>query len=294
MHRYLMASVATFAFGIGAASAADLGAPAPAPIYTKAPVAVPFSWTGFYVGGNVGYGWGTANNSLSFSQTDTPPSPNLATFGAADPNKLNGIIGGGQIGYNWQVNNIVVGIESDIQASGQNGTNTFGGTIDVIPSFVANNPTSVTDTDKLDWFGTTRGRVGLAMDRWLVYGTGGIAYGEVNQSGNIQPANGLATENTNAPIFWNQSTTKVGWAAGAGVENAITPNWSWKVEYLYMDLGTATADVTGGTGTIIGESGNCYGGIHVVCALFRNPPEGTVTSHFTDSILRLGVNYRFN
>jgi outer membrane immunogenic protein len=286
VHRYLMASVAALAFGIGGASAADLGAPAPAPL------AVPFSWTGFYVGGNVGYGWGTATDDPSFSQ---PFGIIAASFGATDTDKLNGVIGGAQTGYNWQVNNFVLGLETDIQASGQNGTDTFDG---LIVNPFGNNAATGTDTSKLDWFGTTRARLGLAVDRWLVYGTGGVAYGEVNYSGNIQPANPsgfpLGTVQ-NAPIVWDQSNTKVGWAAGAGVENAITGNWSWKLEYLYMDLGSTTANLSGGVGNVIGLPlrANCYsaGGL---CVLFPNGASGSATSHFTDSILRFGVNYRFN
>src|SRR5215472_1103145 len=253
----------TFAAAIlvtGAASAADLGRPAPAPIYTKAPAAAPFGWTGFYVGGHVGYGPGTASNNLSFLQNDLPFSSNAFAFGATDSVKVSGVNGGTQAGYNWQVRNFLVGLETDIQASGEKGTNTFAGTIlNLTPGLnQGNNPAAVTDSTKLDWFGTTRARLGFVSDRWLVYGTGGVAYGKVNLSGSIQPANELAGFNNNAPIVWNQSTTRVGWTAGAGVENAITRNWSWKLEYLYVDLGTASANLSGGVGTTAGGPGNCY------------------------------------
>jgi outer membrane immunogenic protein len=285
-----IAIVVSSGLSLATASAADLGAATPAPIYTKAPLAVPFSWTGFYVGGNVGYGWGTAKNDPSFTQSDGTFS---AGFDATDTDKVNGVIGGAQAGYNWQVNNFVLGLETDIQASGQKGTDTFDG---LIVNLFGNNAATGIDTSKLDWFGTTRARLGLAVDRWLVYGTGGVAYGEVNHSGSIQPASpsgfppGIVQ---NAPIAWDQSIQKVGWAAGAGVENAFTANWSWKLEYLYMDLGTATANVSGGVGNVIGISANCYGA-HGVCAIFPNSALGSATSHFTDNILRVGVNYRFN
>lgn len=273
------------------ALAADMPLKAPPP---PAPV---WSWTGFYVGGNVGYGWGTARNDPSFSQTDTFPSTNLAIFAATDSAKLNGVNGGLQAGFNWQVSNYLYGIETDFQGSGQRGSDTFNSVIQNLSvGGVGNNPATVTDTDKLRWFGTTRGRVGLVMDRWLVYGTGGVAYGNVNQSGNVQPANSLSGGfNTNAPIVWNQSTTRVGWTAGVGVENAITQNWSWKVEYLYVDLGTATANLSGGIGTTIGLPYNCYGPTGGgICNNFHNPASGTITSHFTDNIVRVGLNYKFN
>jgi outer membrane immunogenic protein len=284
---------------LATASAADLG-PGPAPVYTKAPVAVPFVWTGFYIGGNVGYGWGTANDDPSFSQIDSGAGfTNRANFGATDSNQVNGVIGGAQAGYNWQLGNFVLGLETDIQASDQKGTDIFGGLIvNSSTNDNGNNPATITDTNKLNWFGTTRGRVGfLPADRWLVYGTGGVAYGEVNESGNIQPAVPVLFPSArNAPIVWDQSSTKVGWAAGAGVENAIDLHWSWKLEYLYMDLGTATANVSGGVGNTGGVPAiaNCYGGAAgPTCNFFRNGAFGTVTSHFTDNIVRVGVNYRF-
>jgi outer membrane immunogenic protein len=288
----LMATVALIGTPV---LAADLNKP----VYKAAPPPPPvpvYSWTGFYVGGNVGYSWGRANDDLGFLQTDLA---NLATFGATDSNKVNGVIGGGQAGFNWQVNNFVYGIETDFQASGQKGTNNFDGLIinGSSPPNFGNNPATVTDTTKLDWFGTTRVRAGLAWDRWLVYGTGGVAYGEVKQNGNILPANPPGFPGANAPIVWDQSSSKVGWAVGAGVENAITGNWSWKLEYLYMDLGTVTANVSGGVGNIgnLSVPDNCYnnGGSNA-CNGFRNAATGTVTSHFTDNIVRVGINYKFN
>jgi outer membrane immunogenic protein len=121
-----------------------------------------------------------------------------------------------------------------------------------------------------------------------------VAYGEVNQNGNIQPANPFAPPVVNnAAIVWNQSTTKVGWAAGAGVENAITRNWSWKLEYLYVDLGTSSANLSGGLGTTIFRAvpAQCYGG-GGGCVPYQNAASGTVSSRFTDNIVRVGVNYK--
>jgi outer membrane immunogenic protein len=284
MRRVVVALTLSALVGLGAVSFASAAPPAAA-------VVAPYNWTGFYVGGNVGYGWGTADNNLSLSQK--LDLPGFATLGATDSNKIKGVIGGAQAGYNWQLTNVLLGVEADFQASGQKGTTVYGATI-INPTISGPNPATVTDTNKLDWFGTVRGRLGVTSDRWLVYATGGLAYGKVNVSGNAQPANAFAAI-VNAPIVWDQSATKVGWTIGAGVENALSGNWSWKIEYLYMDLGSVTANASGGMGTHAGNPGNCYGtpggGI---CANTSVPASGTVTSKLTDNIVRVGINYTFH
>jgi outer membrane immunogenic protein len=136
----------------GSAFAADMAVKAPAP----EPAAPVYTWTGWYGGLNFGGAWGAANNNISFTQTDTLNSP--ASFNAQDSGKFNGPFGGIQAGYNWQVSNFLLGFETDIQASGQTGTNNFNGTIF---SVGAPNPATGTDNEKLDWFGTVRGRLGL-------------------------------------------------------------------------------------------------------------------------------------
>jgi outer membrane immunogenic protein len=213
---------------VGAASAADMQRPAPvykAPILTPARV---YDWTGFYVGGNIGYGWGRQDAALT-------------GFGSLGSANVDGIIGGGQVGYNWQLNQLVLGLEADIQGSGQKGD---GGVAGV-----------ATYTSKLDWFGTVRGRVGYAFDRWLPYVTGGWAYGGGNVSG------------TAGGAPFSTSSNYSGWTAGAGLEYAFLNNWSVKGEYLYVDFGNGPSTVTGA---------------------------GTISSgHLTDNIFRLGVNYKF-
>ncbi|MDR6951754.1 outer membrane immunogenic protein [Ancylobacter sp. 3268] len=180
----LLAGIALAATVAVPASAADLSYPAPAAYAAPVPV---FTWTGFYLGANAGYGWGEADFS-----DDT-----------------NGFLGGIQAGYNWQFagSPLVVGIETDIQA-----TNIES------PTF------------SLDYFGTVRARLGWAVDQFLIYGTGGFAYGR----GNYELA-GLSNKQTNT-----------GWTIGAGGEYAFSPNWSVKAEYLYVDLGTETYDTIAG------------------------------------------------
>src|SRR6266576_1159398 len=132
----------------------------------------------------------------------------VTNWGSAEP---SGVAGGGQIGYNWHVHpNWVLGIEADIQASGAN---------DTFAAYKFSNP----------WFGTVRGRAGYAMNNVLFYGTGGLAFGELRGE-----TFGLSESHTNA-----------GWTAGAGAEFGFAPNWSAKIEYLYVELANSTYTITG-------------------------------------------------
>jgi len=206
-------------------AAADL----PVGRYGDVPTLVPgisFNWTGLYFGANVGYGRGSNGPSVS--------GPGIV--GSASET-LSGAIGGGQLGFNWQVNNWVFGIETDIQASGQTGSVLYAG---------------IAQSDKNPWFGTARGRLGVAFDRWLVYTTAGAAYGE-----NTRDLTGAVA----ASIF----KTTVGFTAGGGVETAFSTNWSAKLEYLYVDIGTVSG--------LIGKF--------------------TVTSNYADNVVRVGVNYKW-
>jgi outer membrane immunogenic protein len=148
-----------------------------------------YNWTGFYAGLNLGYEWGKVTNS------------------SINP---SGIAGGGQIGYNWQIGQFVFGAEADIQASAAD---------DTFASYKFSNP----------WFGTVRGRAGYAINNVLLYGTLGLAYGNLDaQLGSLE-----------------ENKTLVGWTGGLGMEVGFTPNWSAKVEYLYMDLGSRAYTITG-------------------------------------------------
>jgi outer membrane immunogenic protein len=193
MKKLLLASVGVLALGVASASAADIvrarRAPPPAPIIT--PV---FNWTGFYAGINGGSGWG---GGTSFS---TPfPSSSFDTSG--------GLVGG-TLGYNYQMNQIVFGVEGDIDASWIKGSGICGG---------------LSCQTKNSWLGTVRGRVGYAFDRFMPYVTGGLAVGDIQNT--ITPI-GSATE------------TKAGWTVGGGLEANLYGPWSAKVEYLYVDLGS--------------------------------------------------------
>src|SRR5271169_6099189 len=163
------------------AFAADL----PMRPYTKAPVfAEPvFNWTGFYLGGNIGYSWGRSSDTSTLTN-----SAGTLLFASTDKAALNGVFGGGQIGYNWQIQNFVWGLEADIQGTKEMGSRSFvcpAGvcipTIAGVPAPIGSMPVPAILGQKIDWLGTVRGRAGVAVTPTvLLYATGGLAYGEVN------------------------------------------------------------------------------------------------------------------
>jgi outer membrane immunogenic protein len=225
---------------------------------------LPFSWTGFYAGGNIGYSWGRSNDSSTL--TNTAGAVLFASTGTTD---LNGVVGGGQIGYNWQIQNFVWGLEADIQGTNEKGTRSFVCPAGVCtpPAILAPLAISAALSQKIDWFGTVRGRAGvLATPVLLLYATGGLAYGEVDSS-----------EAVAALTPFHATATNAGWTAGAGIEGVIGGNWTARLEYLYVDLGKANGSFL----TTIGAFG---GGV-----LSAN-----YSSHVTDNIVRAGINYKFN
>ena len=197
---------------------------APAP-----PPGCDYSWTGFYIGLNVGYGWGNADTRFD-------PLPDPVTFFDLEPQthdaEPDGVIGGGQIGYNYQWNWLVVGAEADFQGSDMEGSKTTG-PFDNIAG-VPQTDSFLFTRERTDWFGTVRGRIGFTpWCRLLVYGTGGLAYGDVHYAADSVYFPGGATF-THPASF---DRTNVGWTAGGGLEYALTRHWSIKAEYLYYDLG---------------------------------------------------------
>jgi outer membrane immunogenic protein len=282
MKKLLISGIAAIALIGTPAFAADMAVKAPPP----APAPVPYSWTGFYVGGNAGYGWATADHDWTMTLLNNVVLP--ATVVGSDSHRFGGALGGLQAGYNWQVSNFLLGVETDIQISGQQGDQTFLGTI-VFASGLPNTTSTTSYTDKLPWFGTLRARAGLlATDRWLLYATGGLAYGRVEIDGvSSIPGSSSATRASVPPAGFNASTTKAGWTVGGGVEGAITNNWTWKVEYLYMDLGSISGSYT------FPVNGSSCTSTPAGCFIVITGSGGTFSSRVTDNIVRLGVNYRF-
>jgi outer membrane immunogenic protein len=257
MKRILIGIAAVASLLATSAFAADL----PVKTYTKAPVYVEpiYNWTGFYIGGNIGYSWGRSNDTSTL--TNAAGTVLLTT---SDKSDLNGIVGGGQIGYNWQMQSWVWGLEADIQGTDENGSRAYTFTAAPIlgNNFFIPVPIPFALNQKIDWFGTVRGRAGiLVTPKVLLYATGGLAYGQVNSS---------ETAGLVSSVF-SSSTTNVGWTVGAGIEGAIGGNWTAKLEYLYVDLGTVSASFT-----------------------LPSTNVSSYSSHITDNVLRVGVNYRFD
>ncbi|TPM96403.1 outer membrane protein [Mesorhizobium sp. B2-1-3A] len=173
-------------------------------------------WSGVYVGGQIGYGFGKTDAVFS--------SPNTPTFQASQDYDIDGFLGGVQVGYNYQINSLVLGVEADIAGSDIKG---HSGEINV-------GVRGDTYDTKVDWFGTLRARAGYAFDSTLVYGTGGLAYGSVENRYLGGPLNSFS-----------EKGTKTGWTLGAGLEQAFTDHWSANVEYLYVDLRDQTIDYGG-------------------------------------------------
>jgi outer membrane immunogenic protein len=189
----LLGSLSTAAF------AADLPSRHAPPVFVPPPPI--FTWTGVYVGGQIGYEFGRDNAFSGFGAATSSP---------------NGVVGGAHIGYNYQIQQFVVGLEGDVNGSSYRGSGI--------------NPllgTTVTTKTPID--GSVRGRVGVAFDRALFYATGGVSFASIQ--------NNYVT----FPFGSSQITSgRVGWTVGGGVEYAVTNNWSVRAEYRYTDYGHLT------------------------------------------------------
>lgn len=218
----LLAGVA-FAGGlpVGAVSAADLPSPVRMPV--KAPVMAPaFSWTGFYLGADVGGVW--ARDSIA----DDPSTTFRWLNGTTTTINGAGAIGGFEAGYNWQISNVVLGVEGDVSFSSLKKTITG-----LTPALPAD-----TFGTRLSTLSTLRGRIGWAFDRTLIYATGGAAFATLKDTYNDVAAQFTANPGSNVS----------GWTAGGGLEYAFTDHWSAKAEYLHVGLPNRTATSSNGNG----------------------------------------------
>ncbi len=199
MIRKLLLSATGVVAMAGAAVAADLpGRQAPPP-YVAPPL---FSWTGFYLGAQLGYAWGFDD----FTATN----PFFGTF-ANNSYNPNGVIGGAHVGYNYQVGQFVVGVEGDVDGTGYSGSRTAG---------------FARLTTEIPVQGSIRARLGLALDHALLYVTGGVAFA------------GIDTTYATFAGYDTFGKTRTGWTIGGGIEYALNPNWSIRAEYRYADFGS--------------------------------------------------------
>jgi outer membrane immunogenic protein len=237
-----------------------------APGFFKAPAPSAWTWSGYYLGLNFGYGWGETRTDAFFDDTLVGGG----TFATSSAFDLKGIVDGAQTGYNWQFGKWLAGVEGDVQLTAQRGNPTF-----VCPNATCNpNGPEVAAFDQnhhLEWFGTLRGRVGATVTPdAVVYVTGGTAVGGFNTAGTAAAfdPNGMP-----ATSPFGKISIKAGWTAGAGVEGHLAGNWTGKIEYLYLDFGSISA------------SSNNQLNVTLL---------NTFNSRVTDNVLRLGLNYRFD
>lgn len=224
--KFLLTTAAVAAFA-GTAAAADLPSRRAPPVYLPPPPIPVFTWTGLYIGGQVGYEFGHSTAAVTASATG-----NGLTANGASP---SGVIGGGHIGYLFSTQSLpfmgggllgtggVFGIEGDVDGAHYNSTYALG---------------ALNDYTRQNIQGSVRGRLGIAADRALFYATGGVAFGDLGNT-YVNTLNGLSD---------SISHTRVGYTVGGGVEYAVTNNVSVRVEYRYTDFGTFTDNLAASTG----------------------------------------------
>jgi iron complex outermembrane receptor protein len=255
----------------GAAYAAS--ADARSPMLFKAPVLAAWTWAGPYVGGTIGYSAGKSKTDTIFSD----PGSGAELFAISASRSLDGAIGGAQAGYNWLAGIWLAGVEVDLNYSSQraklravcSGEICNPGLIGVIndPSVIA----KFDDGQKLEWFATLRGRLGVTVTPdAIAYVTGGLAVGEVMTAGTVF---GFDGDGNPINTIVSSHNTKAGLAVGGGIEGRLVGNWTAKIEYLYLDLGTVTTIPTPAPNSTTAVAFN---------------------SRVTDNILRVGVNYKFD
>jgi outer membrane immunogenic protein len=247
----------------GSAFAADLAPPPP-------PVPV-FTWTGLYLGGQIGYAWG--NDNFYYNTFD--PISGLVSNPDASSSP-SGVIGGAHVGFNYQIDKplggFVIGLEGSVDGISLSNT--------VAAGFAAFGGGSVSASTNTDIQGSIRGRFGIAWDRLLAYATGGVAFGGFNTSYSFVGNTSAALPG--GPFFGTNSfsNTRVGWTAGGGIDYAVTNNWSVFAEYRYTSFGTV---------------GNTFLGT----AVFSTVPGlagGSLLSNHTlsQSQVQVGFSYKFD
>ena len=219
-----------------------------------------FNWSGLYLGATAGY-------SNGFHSSDDLAGAFLGYPGLGN-DQSQGFAGGGTLGVNWQEGSLVYGLETDIDWLSNKSTyvDPNGGINPYFPS----------ETNRLNYLGTVRGRLGLAVDRTLLYVTAGLAYGGVT---NTLQYNSVGLPTFNTPHF-SVDSTRLGWVVGAGLERAFAPNWTFKGEALFAEL-----DNTNGS-WVSPPPG--------VPGFF--PANAVYNERFNTSaaIIRAGLNYKFN
>jgi outer membrane immunogenic protein len=222
INKLLLSITALGMLGTVSASAADMAVKSP---YVEAPRA--FSWSGFYLGLHAGYGWGS--NEWDFLGVVELPG---VTGNPLSP-KTNGVLAGVQAGANYQLGTWVFGMEADWAL--MRGRASASGPVFTGPG---NLPITATAMSQIDWLATFTGRLGYAADRSLFYVKAGVAAAEYKDDYSIL----LVTTPPQMVDFGTKTNTLVNWTVGGGIEHAFAPNWSAKIEYNYVNLGTTSGN----------------------------------------------------
>ncbi|WP_243303717.1 outer membrane protein [Geothrix oryzisoli] len=231
------------------------------------------NWTGFYLGANVGYGFGKSDVTTStvFSPTGyfaTASIPQIQDSGAGHVSP-KGFAGGLTFGYNAQSGTTVYGFEIDAGTFGLKGDRTAGSAYAVAPT----TSYSLKETTKADYLATLRGRIGYADNRNLWFGTAGLALTSIKIEDTFSDTFATAAESV------SKSKSKVGWALGAGYEYAAPDQWTFKAEILYVDFGKVSVD------------GSTLTAFTPAIAFPTNT--FTHTANLKAEVVRIGFNYRF-
>lgn len=266
MKKLLFATVSIAALAAsGVAQSADLPYKAPPPAAAPITAPIPWTWTGFYIGGHFGAGWGTKDwDFKQESFTDAEGHTSSEAFDFPSSFNINGFLGGGQLGYRFQAGPWVFGIQGSFTGADIHGRSTC-----FENEFVCNS--------KIDWLAAVTGQFGWAVDRALIYFTGGVAWAHDKSSINFTR---LSRCIDGEGCDFNKSQTRVGGLIGAGVSYAFTPSWSAFIEYNFMDFGKHTVDFTVTN--------------PIICGLCTVSTRYSVDIDQQVHVIKAGINWRFD
>ncbi len=258
----------------GSIVASSMARAADFPTYQKAPSAAEavYNWSGFHIGGNVGYGFSEQSNAIAGANAIGGMVVQSGAVPSSIKTEPRGFVGGVQIGYDKQFASWVLGVEADFNGSNVNGRD--GRVVDL--SQLIGQPLSLTTnaSSKLDWYGTVRGKVGFTpINRVLLFATGGLAYGKITDNTSISLVGPGAPGGLNGSTAGGISSNKLGYVVGGGVEYAAMQNMTFFTKYEYLNFGSHTEAMT---------------------ATVMNTPVAFTSKH-TDEFhtVKVGVNWKF-
>jgi outer membrane immunogenic protein len=252
---------------VGAAQAADM------PLKAPRAVVAPYSWTGFYVGGHVGYGWGDKDFSLpdiageKFGYCDTKHMNCFDFSDLGNPaltHKLSGFLGGVQAGFNVQSGAWVLGIEGQFSWTGMDEQSKA-----LLGEYIycySHYDIGLNAKTEVNWVATIAGRIGYTFDRFMIYAKGGVAFAD-------QDYNWVVTKGDHDFTSAKFGETRTGWMVGVGTEWVLTGSWTAKLEYNFMDFGDKT--------------------LNVVADVYGRPKEFKINIDEQMHVVKFGINYRF-